>query len=338
MNTLMENMRSARYINNVPLTFLLIISSILFVVPNECFSGNITGTVTNADDGLPIENVEVQFYDALNADLLGSSFTSPNGNYKSDTIPDGKYRVLFLASGFEEEYYGAGGVADFCYSEVVYVQTGKATIVDEQMVPKDPSQIAACCYDFVGIVMDASTMTPIDGIKVTLNDSDSAIGGYVEAITGASKGGMSGYFVFSFAYPIAPVKMRFSDPSGRYYPEYFGASDTDDFCLGATLDTDNLTIESYLEPLTGEDAIVGIIDGVGNLNLPNNVTTMLTTPVVRAVDLLTDSNSNNDAGVCHQLTAFVSRVDIQEKNGQLTVNEADALRDTAMTISLDLGC
>ena len=92
--------------------------------------------------------------------------------------------------------------------------------------------------------------------------------------------------------------------------------------------------ESYVvfgQPASSpEDEIEELIEEVEALD-PE-----LAKPLVRALALISDENTNNDGGACGQLKAFVSKVNIAERNGTLSLEEAEGFRDAAEEISDDL--
>ena len=92
--------------------------------------------------------------------------------------------------------------------------------------------------------------------------------------------------------------------------------------------------ESYVvygQPASSpEDEIEELIEEVEALD------PKLAEPLVRALALISDENTNNDGGACGQLKAFVSKVNIAERNGTLSQEEAEGLRDAADEISDDL--
>ena len=53
---------------------------------------------------------------------------------------------------------------------------------------------------------------------------------------------------------------------------------------------------------------------------------------------LGNGNPNDDGAVCGMLTAFITKVDQKEGNGQLSATEAEELREAAETIKAALGC
>ncbi len=61
-------------------------------------------------------------------------------------------------------------------------------------------------------------------------------------------------------------------------------------------------------------------------------------PLKQAVKLLNDDNTNNDNAVCGKLNAFINEVNAKEKNGKLTLAQADQLKQQANAIKFSVGC
>ena len=133
--------------------------------------------------------------------------------------------------------------------------------------------------------------------------------------------------------------IEFADYSGR---SVSGVGDIngdggDDLIIGAfRADPNGLyeAGESYVvfgQPSSSpEDEIKELID------LVNAIDPELAEPLVRALALISDENTNNDGGACGQLKAFVSKVNKAERNGTLSLEEAEGFRDAAEEISDDL--
>ena len=165
---------------------------------------------------------------------------------------------------------------------------------------------------------------------------------------------MNGQVVFNLttdangAYAVPPkdaiqlfvnptIRVRFHDPAGNYFPEFSGAGDLDDFCgSNAFAEGGHPAVNGFLGRITPDSA--GLIVLVEDLGLPTDVTEDLDTPLVRAVGILTDDKPNNDTAACGHLTAFISRVNLQERKGQLTTTQADDLRASTEALKSELGC
>lgn len=81
-----------------------------------------------------------------------------------------------------------------------------------------------------------------------------------------------------------------------------------------------------------------LIADINSMNLEHGVQTSLIAPLKNADKLLNDSNTSNDEAVCGKLTAFTNKVDVKEKNDQLTSDQAEGLSQTAQDIKDSLAC
>ena len=344
----LNSIRRVYIINIRIITYILLVAMLFIGIMREGVAGNIIGTVVNINYESPIENADVYFFDALNAELLGVSTTGPTGEYNSGNIPDGEYRVKFEFSNVSTGIYRSGfygvdllnyGSEYFCAASIVQVISGSPTVVNEAKRETGPWLNVETEYGAWGIVADAYTLVPLQGIQVSFIDG---YNGYLYGIsTTDAYGFYSNRTVTSGKAGSNFVKLRFTDSSGTYFPEYYGANDTDSFC-GGTAVSSPPTIEgfvSYMDRIpTDEEVTQGVINKLDSFNLPNNVDSMLSTPLTQTIKLLTDDNPANDTAACKQLVSFISRVDIQEKNGQLTEAEANSLRQSTEAAIIQLGC
>ncbi len=321
------------------ITLSVFVLTLLVWLPSQSIAGNITGTVT-AKDGTPVDNIQVDFLDALNAELLASSFTSGSGSYNSGTLPDGDYRIRFSDTGthapgfYVPEFFGASGADDFCSAGVSIVTSDSIAMIDENMQFSGPTEVLVSNFSFSGTARDAVTSLPIQGIQVNFLNGVNG-----QQVTDVSTD-VDGFYKGGGDLFIDPtMRVRFTDPAGNYFPEFVGISvpGNDDFCLGfAFPDGGHIGVDANLDVIMVDPG--DLITVVDDLDLPADVTTMLATPLTRATALLTDDNPNNDAAVCRQLTAFLSRVNIQERKGQLTTAQADALRASTEAVKTELAC
>ncbi|HCJ09660.1 MAG TPA: hypothetical protein DHW14_00640 [Clostridiales bacterium] len=112
--------------------------------------GRVTGTVTRAATGRPLPGVEV---------LAFTSGGVPAG--RSVTGPDGRYLVEGLAPGSYELSYNLGGFAERTVG--VVLEPAQEAVVDVTLTA-DPGNIS-------GLVTDASTGRPLEGVEVKVYDS-----------------------------------------------------------------------------------------------------------------------------------------------------------------------
>jgi hypothetical protein len=319
----------------------------LLVLSTSVTAGTIEGIVTDEKDPTkPLEFINVQFFDAQNAELVSSASTGTKGNYSSGTIPEGDYRVRYSDPGqytpgfFLPEFSGAAGKDLFCEGAVYSLGARQTIFADESMRFSSPVLVVIRNFSFTGAVTDSITGRPVEGIIVEFRNGTNGLP------VAATKGGgittdVNGEYNAIFDVRISPtVKVRFFDPSGRYFPEYADqASRTDDFCNGTAYLGDMLNIvNATLDVVPADQQVQVIIDTIDSLALPNDVQNSLGTPLIRAVDLLTDTNHMNDNAVCGKLGAFISRVDIMERQGRLGLGDAATLRQLAIALFRELGC
>lgn len=311
-----------------------------FALSTAAVAGTIEGTVTLGADK-PLVGVEVQFFDATSAELLATSVTGEKGNYSSGNLPEGDYRIRYFGdpTKIAPEFSGSYGKDLFCFATTYFVGAKETLIVDEEMstgsVTPKPYE-----YYFSGIVTDAEIATlALEGVVVEFRDSENGL--FADTIKRANTTtGVDGKYETLFESTSLAVTLRFVDPSGKYFPEYAELTPrSDDFCSGTVYEHGNkYVVNATLDLVPADQQVQVIIDTIDDLALPNDVQNSLGTPLVRAVDLLTDANHMNDRAVCAQLSAFISRIDIQERQGRISTEDADKLRQSAKLSSVALGC
>jgi hypothetical protein len=304
---------------------------------------NISGTVTY--EGTAIEGIHVDFLDAANAEALGSATTDSTGAYDSGLVPAGDYRVRFSdplsvanPGSFASQFFGAGGADSFCAATVVTLASGGSTIVDDGMglAHSDGILINPAHVGVSGVVRSAATGAPLPGIEVRIFSATNAV---PISVVATNPDGVYAYRIDGFFMDEARV--RFFDPAGRYFPQFFaaGVAGSDDFCAGGLLDLNhNPVADVSLRPIPPAQLTENLGSTIETLGLPSSVESMLRTPLTQAVALLSDANPNNDTGVCAQLRSFISRVEVQERRGQLSPADAAALRESTAAILASLGC
>jgi hypothetical protein len=91
--------------------------------------GKITGRVTRASDGTPVEDVDVNAYDAETGGYVSGAWTAPDGTYTLSGLPEGSYKIWaysYYDDNLLAEYYN--GVQDWASATVV-------SVVKEQPTP-----------------------------------------------------------------------------------------------------------------------------------------------------------------------------------------------------------
>jgi hypothetical protein len=328
--------------------FALLIVGLFGVGLGTAAAQNITGTVS---DGVqPLQGIQVMALDAVNAQILSQTTTDVNGHYDTGNIPIGTYRIRFsdvyvggLPAFYAPAFFGVttdtkGGNRDyFCSATTVNVPAGNTATADEQLSQSQPTLVVdpPPYYSISGIVMDADTLAPLAGVQVSI------VGGSNARPLLMVMTDSVGHWEADFTTYEVTIKARFSDPSNVYLPRFSGAGGLDDFCGGTQFslggDLSQLDQE-YLVPIPPDQMTQNLVEQIQNLTVPSSVSTVLGAPLTRAVSLLTDGNTSNDSGACGQLTSFISRVDAEEKKGQLTSADADSLRQSAEAVLTQLGC
>ncbi len=121
--------------------------------------GTLSGTVTDAVTGLPIEGAWVNLYDS-SGNHKGSTGTNVNGYYKFEDLAPGSYRVRFDCGNYSFEWHH--NAATFGTATAVTVNPGATTTVNEDLVYANGT--------LSGTVTDAVTGLPIEGIAVEIYD------------------------------------------------------------------------------------------------------------------------------------------------------------------------
>jgi hypothetical protein len=309
---------------------------------------NITGLVFDrgadpkGDEELPpkfthLDGIHVDFFDAWTAERLATT-TTKESFYDSGLLPIGGYRVRFSdpdviqPGSFFPRFFGTAD-DDFCSATIVTVEPGSTATANAGLTP-GPFAVAAFSGNVRGAALDAETLEPIPGVHVAIRNAFTSL---VEATTVTDAEGNYDLDLVDVAF--REVRVRFTDPAGRYLPAYH-AADTDLFCDGGRVDitSGKKDVNGTLRRVPPENLTEALIETIDGFDLPEEVHTMLVAPLNRIVALLADENANNDAAACAQLRAFLSRVDVQERRGQLTSAEADELRARTAALQAELGC
>jgi hypothetical protein len=298
---------------------------------------NITGTVTDSGAN-PLDGIQVSFFDAVNAELLAGATTDALGQYDSGNIPPGSYglRLSDPTGTFGPQFLGAarkeGANDEFCDGTIVPVPESTSTRVDAQMGPLEPRELAGLDEPIFGTVVDAATGTPLQGIHVSIRNAWSA-----EEIATVTTDAEGGFSFGSKDTQMSTLRVRFSDPTGTFFPEFYGAG-SDAFCNALVLAAGSRTADGFLDRVPPEHLTQRLADTVQNYDLPPSVATMLGTPLTHVRKLLADDRAGNNEAACGQLASFVSRVDVQERRRELSAAEADELRRQATNLRAELGC
>jgi len=92
-------------------------------------------------------------------------------------------------------------------------------------------------------------------------------------------------------------------------------------------------------PTTPRELIEKLISDVANLEgVPQGAKTTIITFLERTLALLNDDNIRNDAGACNMFSAFMQRVDADDRRDVMTSDQADDLTTQAEEIRNMLSC
>jgi hypothetical protein len=153
--------------------------------------GRISGTVTNAVTGAPIQGVNAQIFDATGANF--SIGTNPQGFYQTSGLPPGTYYVRTQNTlGFLNELYN-----DLPCPITCTVTTGTPVVVTGTATTPNINFALAAGGRITGTVTNAVTGAPIQGVNAQIFDA-----------TGAS---------FSVGTNAAGFYQTSGLPSGTYY-------------------------------------------------------------------------------------------------------------------------
>jgi hypothetical protein len=330
---------------------VILVLGLHFATVPTAVAQTISGTVTSGcsgEEGCGLRGIQVTFLDSMNSLPLAETQTVVGGLYDSGNIPSGSYRIRFsdpngLPDGglFLPQFFGTGS-DQFCAGTIVNVLAGSTVTADEDLRRTGPSLVVTYSGWVRGTVSDADTGVPLSGIQVSILRDSNAL-----RVATATTDASGSYFFDLTLYGYSTFRVRFSDPSNRYFPKFYSndgeAAAADDFCQGAitTLGDDKTyEIDEFLVRVPPEQLTQNLVEQVQTLSsgLPPNVSTMLGSSLAQAVNLLADANPSNDAAACGQLSAFISRVETQQKKGQLSSEEANTLTQSAEYIRTQLGC
>jgi hypothetical protein len=305
--------------------------------------GNIAGQVMS--ERVPLTGAQVNIFDPINAVIVATSTADSRGLYDSGPLPAGNYKVRFSDDKSFPAYFGAGSTKDGDYFDLgtlVEVQTGSTTVVNMDLAPQPPIVILPCYSSgFVGYVTDDTSGTPIDGIHVSAVNAANAMP-FASADT--ANGGT--YVITPPKDPMSciTVKVRFSDPTAIYLPEYWEgkiSSHQDVFALGAPIvlgENTRPTASTSLVKLTPAGAINNLVGEIVSTSLPQVTKDNMTVRLGRAKDLVSDNNPNNDAAACGVLKSLANEINAKQNSGELSGSEAAVLIQFIDTARTTIGC
>jgi hypothetical protein len=171
-------------------------------------TGTISGTVTNAATGVPLQGIEVDVTN-LGTELFAKVSTDVAGNYQLTGLPAGNYQVLFQPNNDQGQNY------------VYQYYPDKSNAAAAQAVTVTPGQTAshvdaalATGATVSGKATDAVTGAPVSGVEVVVSDYGS--GGLshvsVDRTTTDSNGAWS-----LAGFPSGTYQVRFTPMYGSNY-------------------------------------------------------------------------------------------------------------------------
>ncbi len=165
--------------------------------------GRITGTVTSKATSDPLGEVEVSVFNS-GGELVGSAQTEADGAYSVLGLPNGEYRVEFLAS--------TGSYARQYYKEKATLAEATEVKVSASTPASGVSAALASEGSITGTVTNASK-ADLQGIEVLV------YGGAEELLTSAKTEPDGTYEVEGLA--AGKYKVQFVSPSGEYFSQYY---------------------------------------------------------------------------------------------------------------------
>ena len=170
--------------------------------------GQITGVVTDAATGKPVQNASVELLTGSYY-FTASTLTDSNGDYTFSGLQSGTYQVAFSTGDGEylAQYYN-GQNAYSSYTNVTVAQGSTTAGIDAAL--DAPAQIQ-------GTVTDSVTGSPVSGATV----STTAPNGTIQATTGND-----GTYTLTGLYP-GSYTVEFQPPSGaNYLSQYYNGAAT----------------------------------------------------------------------------------------------------------------
>jgi hypothetical protein len=168
-------------------------------------AGVISGVVTDEGSGLPVENIDVNVYDAATGNYIGDDDTDSSGVYRLSGLAAGSYKLYFrdYSGIYLSEYYD--DKPTLSSADPVTVTAGVTATVDVAL---------ARAGVISGVVTDEGSGLPVENIDV--NVYDATTGNYISNDGTDSSGvyRLSGLAAGSY-------KLYFRDYSGIYLSEYY---------------------------------------------------------------------------------------------------------------------
>lgn len=126
--------------------------------------GRVVGRVTAEDTGQPLKDVDVSIYDVTRNYYVGTVETDEDGQYRTNGLADGDYRLLFLPEpGVSYLWEYSGNQRTFEQAEAIAIR-GARIVANQDTVLTRGGQIS-------GVVTAADTGLPLDDVDVWFYDS-----------------------------------------------------------------------------------------------------------------------------------------------------------------------
>ncbi len=209
--------------------------------------GVLNGVVTDEDSGLPLEDVDVNLYDALTGNYLNDRDTNAAGVYRFGGLATGRYKLYFRdRSGVHlGEYYD--DQPNITAADPITVTLGLTTTVEAALGRGGR---------ITGRVTDAHSDAGIADVYISVNREDG------DTLSASAYTDAQGYYTTSALY-TGVYRVEFSPPP-PYYSEYY-----DNFMQWVNFTpvtvTAPLTTTSVDAALQAGYLITGVVSGPGPL-------------------------------------------------------------------------
>jgi hypothetical protein len=169
-------------------------------------AGEITGKVTAAVGGMPIEDIKVCAYEIGGEFVAQCTSTGANGEYAITRMPEAEYNVDF--------YSVSGSYVTQYYNNKSSLASATKVPVSEGIVTEGIDAALVAAGQISGKVTDAGSAAPLEDIKVCAYES----GG--EAVVECTSTGSGGEYAIS-RLADAEYTVEFYAVSGEYVTQYY---------------------------------------------------------------------------------------------------------------------
>jgi hypothetical protein len=193
----------------------------------------VSGRVTDAANGLPIDDVFVEVLD-LEGRRVETAFTQADGTYTTPaTLPSGQYLVLFNA---DDRFASCAYVTAYYGGQLRQEDASRLTVSAPTPAANVNAQLTRGSILF-GRLTDETTGAPITSGQVSLYDAQNRPVGFGRLTF------LGGWYTGT-AVPSGSYRLRFSDYDGGYIDEYYNNAlrlqDATPVAVTAPNDVDNL--------------------------------------------------------------------------------------------------